>query len=265
MIYIIILLFTSVAVGVTFLLKRKGYVFIHPVNQIDKVLEYIPEETRIERFKQELHNLTYNPIEADCLHKETVEFPNGTPIYLVKSEYIMAIKCERSDVIEDFLNMIAFIGVDIETLKTGQRNIQEASNTMALKPYEPESLVARDNIHKITNAVIEYTPQVLNFNKDMLRKMFCMFYCLDGEDWRSVNPEMDKKKIELLEAYPHLQSFFFQRLEQVTKPLSITLHNAILIASQSLLIKSRITDLIKDLKVSIPPNSSSSSPPLEQM
>lgn len=187
----------------------------------------------------------------ECLHLECT-FPDGTNIYRIKTEYVMMIHSERMRVIDEYLNAIAFLGVDLETLRAGLSNMNRLCNEIVLKPYEQDSLKARDDHNKIGNNLLENTGSTIANNKESIRKMYLMFYVLDGEDFRVSDAKYDKRKLELLDQFPQYQSFFFNRLSKAIEPLGITYRNAVIIATETLLIKQRVSEIISELKESIP-------------
>lgn len=227
MIYLLILLLLIIAGIITYhILKKKGYYVYFRLNKDVS-------------------------IGNECLHLEAT-FPDGTNIYRIKTEYVMMIHSERNRVIEEYLNYIGWLGVEKETIDAGLKNMIKLNDEMMLKPYEAESVTSRDKHHSIANNLLDRTPKAFTANRDNINKMYQMFYVLEGEDFRTVNKEFDKKKIELIERYPEYLPFFFQRLSKVTEHLGITWRNAIQIAMGTLMIKKQVSEIIDDLSQSTP-------------
>lgn len=183
----------------------------------------------------------------ECLEFE-MQFPSGEKLYRIKTEYVMMIASERMRVIDEYLNQIAWLGIEIPTLQEGLRNMIRLTDEILLKPYEIESITARDDHHKIGHNLIDRTPKAFNASKENIDKMFLMFFVLSDENWREINPEMDKKKLALLDKYPEQRPFFFQKLSAVIEPLGLTYINVIQLATETLMLRQKVAEIIDELK-----------------
>ena len=173
-------------------------------------------------------------------------FPNGTRIYQIKSEYIMTIHSERNRIIEEYLNYISYIGTTKAELSVGLQNIKKLASNIVLKPYEAESLDDRDNIYKICDRLMVTAPEAIRAINEYYKELFCMFFVLDGEDFRNYDEKYNTIKKQLLEENPKEKVFFFKALENATQHLQTSYRNAILIASQTLIIKEQMNRIVKE-------------------